>query len=231
MIISHKHKFIFIKTKKTAGTSIEIALSKICGPKDIITPISLEDELYRKELGFPGKQNYLIPFYKYSGKDILSAIKQKQRLRFYNHMPASEIKNRIPENVWNEYYKFSFERNPFDKFISLYYWKGRDEIFGSMKAFIESGSVPKVLGFDLYTLQNKIAVDKIYKFENLSEAIDDINNVLQLSDADKIALPSVKTKSGKRKSHAHYREVLTDFEIDWIKKTYSREMTHFGYEF
>ena len=38
MIISHKHKFIFIKTRKTAGTSIELFLSRFCGPEDIITP-------------------------------------------------------------------------------------------------------------------------------------------------------------------------------------------------
>ena len=32
MIVSHEHKFIFLKTKKTAGTSIELALSELCGP-------------------------------------------------------------------------------------------------------------------------------------------------------------------------------------------------------
>ena len=37
MIISHEHKFIFLKTRKTAGTSIELALSDLCGARDIIT--------------------------------------------------------------------------------------------------------------------------------------------------------------------------------------------------
>ena len=40
VILSHKHKFIFFKTKKTASTSLEIVLSKLCGQKDIITPVS-----------------------------------------------------------------------------------------------------------------------------------------------------------------------------------------------
>ena len=47
MIISHEHKFIFLKTRKTAGTSIELALSGLCGPDDIITPISPNDEPLR----------------------------------------------------------------------------------------------------------------------------------------------------------------------------------------
>jgi len=48
MIISHKHKFIFIKTRKTAGTSIEIFLSQFCGKNDTLTPIG-EGESLRKE--------------------------------------------------------------------------------------------------------------------------------------------------------------------------------------
>jgi hypothetical protein len=36
MIISHCHKFIFIKTPKTAGTSIQEALNKITCPEDVI---------------------------------------------------------------------------------------------------------------------------------------------------------------------------------------------------
>jgi hypothetical protein len=48
MIVSHKHRFIFLKTKKTAGTSIELALSALCGRDDIITPLAQpEDEPLR----------------------------------------------------------------------------------------------------------------------------------------------------------------------------------------
>ena len=44
MIISHEHKFIFLKTKKTAGTAIEAALSEVCGASDVITPYREESE-------------------------------------------------------------------------------------------------------------------------------------------------------------------------------------------
>jgi len=37
MIVSRRHRFIFIKTHKTAGTSIEISLSRYCGASDIVS--------------------------------------------------------------------------------------------------------------------------------------------------------------------------------------------------
>lgn len=57
MIVSHAHKFIFLKTRKVAGTSMEIALSRYVGPDDIVTPISEEDEALRTSLGYAGPQN------------------------------------------------------------------------------------------------------------------------------------------------------------------------------
>jgi len=51
MILSKINNFLFLKTRKTAGTSIEIFLSRYCDDKDIITPITPIDELTRLKVG------------------------------------------------------------------------------------------------------------------------------------------------------------------------------------
>lgn len=229
MIISHKHKFIFIKTAKTAGTSIEIALSKICGENDVITPISENDENYRKELGYRGKQNYNIPYSTYSAIDVLKMIKNRKRLVYYNHISAEQVKKRISPEIWNSYYKFCFERNPFDKFISFYYWCGGEKVYPTIKNFIDAGMSGKVPGFDLYTIDSFPVVDKIYKFEEISEAIDDINQKLNLDD--KISLPEKKAKGQVRVNKKHYSKILTEYEKKWISKVFAREIAFFNYEF
>lgn len=156
MIISHKHKFIFIKNQKTAGTSHEIALSKICGPDDIITPISPEDEEIRKSSGFREAQNYL-----QGGNTNLYTVKSHEGIaimNFYNHIPAVAVKaGLINEHIWNDYYKFSFERNPFDKVISWYYFEYRDQdSLPPIKEFISSLK-SRLTGFDLYAIDDKIS--------------------------------------------------------------------------
>ena len=80
MIVSHKLKVIFIKTKKVAGTSFEIALSKYCGERDIITPISDDDEHIRKDMGYVCAQNYEKSQWNVPNLNFLVSEP------FYNHM-------------------------------------------------------------------------------------------------------------------------------------------------
>lgn len=47
MIISHKHRFISVKTRKTAGTSLQQALNRICGSEDIVSPTGIDDPTYK----------------------------------------------------------------------------------------------------------------------------------------------------------------------------------------
>lgn len=85
MIISHKYQFIFLKTKKTTGTSAEISLSRHCNGNDILTPLINYDEEIRKKLG-KKPQNYWI------GDNQL-----------YNHISAEKVKNYIGGDIWNSY--------------------------------------------------------------------------------------------------------------------------------
>ena len=84
MIVSHKHKFIFIKTYKTASTSLEIALSQFVGERGVITTIDQWDEAIRAELGFRGPQNLEIPLHRYTLRNWAERLRRgKQALGVY----------------------------------------------------------------------------------------------------------------------------------------------------
>jgi len=230
MIISHKYKFIFIKTIKTAGTSIEIALSKFCGEDDIITPISPEDEKTRRELGYRGPQNYLVPIRNFNVLDVASFIlKRKRPLRFDNHISAKKVRAHIGQQVWNSYFKFCFERNPWDRVISLYYYIHKKEPRPSISEFINSDNPLslKRAGFYQYTIDGQIAVDKICFFENISKEMEVIRN--QLGIPEKLKLPYAKSQY--RKDKRSYREILNLNQQKKIAELFSNEITLFGYEF
>ena len=125
MIISHELKIIFLKTKKVAGTSMEIALSKFCGEDDIITPITPPDEKTRQQLGFKVAQNYRNPkWYNYQNGAKISYAQTKGE--FFNHIPATAVRNMVPSKIWNDYLIVSMVRSPFDAIISRYFWEGAE---------------------------------------------------------------------------------------------------------
>ena len=102
MIISHKHKFIFLKPTKCASTSVEISLAKTTGGEDIVTKVSTYDSTQDD-----------------SEYEDLS----KNDEGFYNHMKPEEIKKKIPEEIWRTYKKITIVRNPWDLVVSRYFWE------------------------------------------------------------------------------------------------------------
>lgn len=228
MIVSHKYKFIFLKTNKTAGTSVEIALSKFCGEDDIITPIVREDERQRKKLGYRGRQNYYLPGCQPSIFARL-LLRKNTKPDFYNHMPARELKPLLGDAVWNSYYKFCFERNPWDRLVSQYYWKNQHMPRPSISEFLRAGGAEglKEKGRGVYTIDNQVVVDKIYLFEDMQNAIADIQTKLQLPEA--LVLPNAK--GGFRQDRRHYSQILTAEEKAFIETLFQQEIAMLGYQF
>lgn len=226
MIISHAHRFIFIKTEKTAGTSIEIALSKYCGPDDVITRVSPEDEDTRREYGGRGPQNCIIPSGEYNLRDWFRFVVKRRRREFFNHASAKFIRAHIPRSVWDSYYKFCFERNPWDKAVSYCYWVKKKEDAPSVSEFIQSGESDRVRGYGLYSIRGEIAVDKVYLFEHLEREMADIARVISLPEVP--ALPHAK--GSYRKDRRHYRELLTPEDREHIARVHAPEIAHCGYE-
>lgn len=229
MIISHKYKFIFLKTNKTASTSIEIALSKFCGEEDIITPISPPDEETRRKLGYRGAQNYLVPLRRYDFIELARYIARKKTIHFYGHMQARLIKKYIGNRVWESYYKFCFERNPWDRFISIYYWRCQSEPRPTISEFLESDEMAmlKKRGFEVYTIEGKPVVDRVCYFENLSEELEKIR--IKLGIPESLELPNAK--SGSRKDRRNYRDILTEEQKIKIEQFFSDEIRLFGYTY
>jgi len=123
MIVSHRHRFIFVKTHKTAGSSLEVALARECGDGDIVS--HMEDNIAS---GLPrnyGPTSALGPIYNRHKllRKLLSRHSPLLGAFYYEHMAASRIRELVGEDVWNSYFTFCFERNPWDKVVSYYLWK------------------------------------------------------------------------------------------------------------
>lgn len=231
MILSHEHRFIFLKTTKTAGTSIEIALSRFCGPNDVITPISPEDEALRTELGYRGPQRYLSPIWEYRPRDIRRLMQGKgPKMRFYNHMSALEIRARVDPDVWRSYFKFCVARNPWDRAISLYYWWHQStETRPGLSDFLKSKAPRKLMekGWELYTISNEIAVDKVCRYEHLHADLEGVR--VRLGLPEPLHLPGAK--SSHRTERGTYRDSYGEAERELIRKGFQPEIEALRYEF
>lgn len=228
MILSHKHRFIFIKTQKTAGTSIEIALSKFCGTQDIITPIPMRDEAVRKELGYRQPQNHWESMWQYCTRDWCQLfLKGRKKLRFHMHMPAQEVIEKTSQWIWEDYYTFCFERNPWDKIISLYFYKHPTEPRPTIPEFVRSWRTEALCDYTKYSIDGRIVVDRVGRYEELPDEMEHLRKILRLNKP--IELPHVNAST--RIDRRHYRDLLTPEDADIVRQQFLREIDYLNYQF
>ncbi|CAN5126645.1 sulfotransferase family 2 domain-containing protein [soil metagenome] len=213
MIVSHERRFIFLKTRKTAGTSLEIALSAVCGPLDIISPILPEDEELRAHTG-RGPQNYHSP---------------PLARPATNHSPARKAREIVGQEVWRSYTKITVERNPWDQVVSQYYWMARK--LPDPPSFADYVRSPRVANLAetnarIYRIQGRLVADHVLRFESLADDLDTLWRELELPGEPDLP----RAKSGVRPD-VPYRDLYDDETRDLVGTLFAASISDFGYSF
>jgi hypothetical protein len=233
MIASYLHNFIFIKTRKTAGTTVEVALATCCGPDDIVTPLGPHDELARSN-GAPVCRNFASdPAVE---ETLHQAVLQKDRKAyaharrnsiFYSHMPARAIRKKLAPEFWDRAQKITIERHPYEKAVSAAYFnykEGDDGPFPDyLQTFIEGGSYAT---FSFYAINGKSIIDEFLRQETLEPDLKRLAEKLHLELPP--LLPRMKSSSRLDKRPA--REILTDAQKETVYSFCRPEFELLGYE-
>lgn len=232
MIISYKYRYIFIKTYKVAGTSIEKYLSQFGGAHDVFAPI------YPKVKGYSPRnyKKFFNPIPELvTHNNILDYLRTIfdfiSRRKFWNHIPACVVKSRISKEIWNDYFKFCVERNPWDKTLSDYYMKKYRDDKLTFEDYIKRGKFP--INYPLYTdgiYHEKIIVDYVAKYENLNKELSKIFNRLGIPFQDSL---EVYAKSRYRKDKRSYQEIFSENSEfrDIVAKAFEKEIKMHEYTF
>ena len=227
MVISHKHKFIFIKTAKTAGTSIEVFLSKHCGPHDVVTPITPEVDGHCPR-NYAARFNPLPELVSGANRPRDAWRDFLARKKFYNHMTALLVQSRVPARVWRSYFKFCVERNPWEKVLSHYHMHAHRAGSLSLDQYFTTGNFP--VNFPRYTDRSgrEIIVDRVLRYENLNTELAEILAQLNIPFDGSLG---IRAKSEYRTERKPYQVVFTEEQRRIIEQKFAREIELHGYRF
>jgi hypothetical protein len=227
MIISHKHKFIFIKTAKTAGTSIEVFLSQHCGLDDVITPITPVVEGHSPR-NYSARFNPLPEIFSGANRARDAWSDFIGRKRFYNHMTALLVRSRVSARVWRNYFKFTVERNPWDKVLSHYHMRAHRAGGFSLDQYIKRGKFP--LNFPRYTDRSgqRIIVDRVLRYEKLNSELAEVFSQLNIPFDGSL---DVRAKSNYREDRTPYQLVFNENQRKRIEQIFACEIELHGYRF
>lgn len=229
MIVSHRHRFIFVKTHKTAGSSLEVALARECGDDDIVS--HMEDNIASGLPRHYGPTSALGPLYN-RHKLVRKLVSRHSPLLgafYYEHMAARRIRELIGQDIWDSYFTFCFERNPWDKVVSYYLWKkhGQQKPMLPFDEYIARKPHRLPRDSDLYWDDDGVMVDRVFEFRNLSAALADLRERLGLA----LPEPLPREKTGVAVERRPYVEYYSDRSREAVADLFQREINLMGYEF
>jgi len=155
------------------------------------------------------------------------------------HMLAREIRDVVPCDTWDAYFKFAFVRNPWDRLVSWYhmcmqvttpnpfslYVRQHAPTFGDFITRTTTGIAARTTRnqVDYVTGDGgEVIVDFVGRYERLQADLDEVGGRLGIP----AALPHLN-----RSSHRDYREYYTDETRDIVAARFARDLAQFDYRF
>ena len=207
MIVSYRHRFIFVAVPKTGTHSVRHALRAHMGPDDIEQArLFVEKQFPFPELARVG----------------------------HGHLSFEEVRPFIGEEAFASYLKFAFVRNPFDRFISYCaFATSKQGSFdrdpqGVMRHFLFVAPPHHHMVFRpqhsfLVDPAGNLQADMLGKVEEMQASYDAICGRLG------IATTALGRENSSRRGD--YRDYYDQELIDGVAALYARDLDLFGYDF
>ena len=148
---------------------------------------------------------------------------------FYNHIPAKQARALLNDDkAWRSYFKFAFERNPWDRQVSAYHFRyrarrtrrpSRPICGGRRRAWINN--------YEIYSIDGDPCVDFIGRFESLDA---DLRKALQEAGLS-LDQEVPRAKANFRENEKNYRDYYDDETRKIVAEWYAPEIGLLHYEF
>lgn len=219
MIVSHRHRFIYLRTEKTASTSLTEALKAVCGPDDLIADMTR-----------PAWSKYS-PIHHGALKRTLP-----QYFGAHVHATAAQVWRLVGRDVWNSYLKFAVERNPWDRQVSLYHhraWKTKrtpDFDRDMRSAWYRNTEYTRLNNWAIYAIGDEVVTDRILRYEALDQDLTALFEDLGLPKPE-LGRQRAQYRTEQGDARAHYSTYYSDTTRDLVGRWYKREIAALGYQF
>lgn len=241
MILSLRHRFLFVRARKVAGTSVEMALSTLCGDDDIVPAMIAVDERTRQQIGgFSGNYSSSSVAEAAYARAVLAATPEQlgslkpPSSRYSAHMAIADIVAASGQSL-EGFNIVAIERNPYARVISMLHMRSHFDDYRDGRAMPviaenlpaeldrrrKKGGMPKLKNMAVYAGYQP----HFLRYENLDADLSAFADMLG------VKLPALPhAKRGTLSGTIDPASVFSRDQLDWINEHFAQEFAAFGYD-